>query len=75
MYYWLSNGDKVVFVVEDVELEETTLFVDLNSTNHNFFEYYNVLTISFNIIIFCFGSSFKYAFPTYQKTYCTNVVF
>jgi hypothetical protein len=73
MYYWLLNGDKLMFVVDDVEVQETTLLVDLNPTNHNFFEYYNVLTIFFNSFIFSFGSSFKYASPTYQ-TYCANVI-
>jgi hypothetical protein len=52
MYYWLLNGDKVIFVIEDVEVEETTLHVDLNATNHNFFEYYNILNIFFNFYLF-----------------------
>jgi hypothetical protein len=46
------NGDKIMFVVEDVEVEETTFLIDLNARNHWFFEYYNVLTISFNFILF-----------------------
>jgi hypothetical protein len=50
MHYWLLNGYKVIFVIEDVEVEETTLHVDLNATNHNFFEYYNVLNIFFKFL-------------------------
>jgi len=48
MYYWSLNGDKVMFVIEDVEVEQTTFLIDFNARNHKFFEYHNVLTISFN---------------------------
>ncbi len=34
MYYWFMNGDKIMFVVEDVEVEETTFLIDLNARNH-----------------------------------------
>jgi hypothetical protein len=60
---------RVKLIVEDVKVEEVALLVDLYVANRKFYEYYNVLCLSFTSCICVMAFRFQHIVLAYHK-YC-----